>query len=161
MRFYIRGRKLWGAQPPRNKLVSQTPATVHTLVVHHTAGGIPLAESVPAELRAIQRLHQEARGWSDIGYNVLIDRQGRAWEGRGLQYVGAHTQYHNTGSIGVAFLGNYETHKLNVRQRIAYRRLLRLLKRKGFRFTIIRGHKDMPGQATACPGKNIMEGLKL
>lgn len=161
MRFYIRGRKLWNAQPPKNTLIPQDPSTVHTLVVHHTAGACPPAQSVPAELRAIQRLHQEARGWSDIGYNILIDGQGRCWEGRGLGYVGAHTLYHNTGTLGVSFLGNYETRKLNLRQRIAYRRLLRLLRRKGFRFTVIKGHKQMPGQATACPGKNIMEGLNL
>lgn len=158
--FYIRGRRKWDAPPLEETPTPQDPSTVHTLVVHHTAGIAPLARSVPAELRSIDAQHRN-QGWIGIGYNVLIDRQGRAWEGRGLFVVGAHTKLHNTETIGVSFLGNYENIKPNRRQLVAFNLLKARLRMRGFRFTVIKGHKQMPGQATACPGKYLMEGLGL
>ena len=67
----------------------------------------------------------DANGWSDIGYNFVIDRWGRVWEGRGLFRVGAHTLGHNTGTVGVSFMGNYENIKLNKRQIQAFNDLKR------------------------------------
>ena len=36
----------------------------------------------PAIIRSIYAYHVKSRGWSDIGYNFLVDRFGRIWEGR-------------------------------------------------------------------------------
>ena len=69
---------------------------VHAGFVHHTvnANNYTAAE-VPAILRGIYAYHTQSRGWRDIGYNYLIDRFGRIWEGRygGITrpVVGAHT----------------------------------------------------------------------
>ena len=162
--FYIRGRKKWDAAPPRDTPTYQDPSTVKTLVVHHTAGLAPSAKFVPAELRSIQRQHMSgSRGvpFNDIGYNILIDRQGRCWEGRGLRVVGAHTLGHNTGTLGVSFLGNYQNITANRRQLVAFRLLKARLRLHGFRFTRITGHKLMPDQATACPASLVGSlGLK-
>jgi hypothetical protein len=61
-------------------------------------------------LRSIQAYHQDTRGWDDIGYNFVIDRFGVMWEGRagGIRnpVIGAHAENHNTGSVGVAYLGD-------------------------------------------------------
>jgi uncharacterized protein with LGFP repeats len=66
---------------------------------------------VPAIIRAIYRYHAVSRGWGDIGYNVLVDRFGRLWEGRygGLAstVIGAHAGGFNTGTVGIAMLGDY------------------------------------------------------
>lgn len=159
--FRIRGRHSWGARPLRS-ITSQRPGDVHTLVVHHTAGAAPskLADA-KRQMREIERQHMDDNGWSGPGYNVVIDRAGRVWEARGLHLVGAHTLGHNTRTFGVSFMGNYETMELNRRQRIAYFALKRRLRLHGFRFVAIRGHRQMPNQATACPGKNVMRQLGL
>src|SRR3712207_8057915 len=56
--------------------------------------------------------HAVSRGWGDIGYNVIVDKFGRAWEGRtgGLAstVIGAHAGGFNTGTFGVSMMGNYD-----------------------------------------------------
>lgn len=159
-RFWVRGRKLWDARPARAITRDDWSRGV-TLVVHHTAGTRPRTENAErAELRAIQAAHQ-AQGWSDIGYNYVIMPSGRVYEGRGYNVVGAHTANHNTGTIGVCFAGNYEVVKPSRAQLVAYRRLVRLLKKHGAQIRRVRGHKQMPNQATACPGRYLMRALKL
>jgi hypothetical protein len=158
---FILARSHWGAVKARGT-TNQEAKDVHTLVVHHTVGGAPVtAIGAKREMRNIQRMHMEAHGWSDIGYNLVIDRWGRIWEGRGLHRVGAHTLNHNTGTIGVSFMGNYEKLELNERQYRAFQDVKAILKRHDIHITSIKGHKQMPGQATACPGRHIMERLHL
>ncbi len=160
--FYIRGRRVWGAKPPRN-----TPTREHwsdgvTIVIHHTAGSTPstaLAEA--AEMRAIQRMHQHGKGWNDIGYNYVIAPSGRVYEGRGYDVTGAHTGMHNTGTIGISFMGNYDVNRPTVRSIAAYALLVRRLKRKGARITRVTGHCFMPDQSTACPGRYLIRALRL
>ena len=48
-----------------------------------------------------------APGWWDIGYNFLIGEDGRVYEGRGWDAVGAHTLGYNSVSIGIAFIGDF------------------------------------------------------
>ena len=33
-------------------------------------------------MRAIQRHHQDGRGWSDIGYHFIVDGGGHIYQGR-------------------------------------------------------------------------------
>jgi hypothetical protein len=100
-------RSAWGARAP--KAVHFTTAKM--AFVHHDAGTNDYsADQVPAILRGIQAYHMDAQGWDDIAYNFLVDKWGRIWEGRGRldQTVrGGHTGGFNTGSIGIAVLGNY------------------------------------------------------
>lgn len=160
----INSRSKWGAVSPHGPVTHDDWTHNNlTLVVHHTAGAaVSALGKVKAELRSIQRAHMSgARGepFNDIGYNYIIDRLGRVWEGRGWGVRGAHTLMHNTNTIGISFMGNYEVQKLNVAQRLAYYRLVRKLQRKGARIRSIKGHRQMPGQSTACPGKNALKQL--
>ena len=58
-------------------------------------------------------LPRARNGWNDIGYNYLVDKYGRIFEGRGggliQNVIGAHAQGFNTGSVGVAVLGTYDS----------------------------------------------------
>lgn len=160
--FYIRGRRVWGARTPRNTPTRDTWSDGVTIVVHHTAGVAPrnqLGEEM--EMRAIQRMHQYGRGWNDIGYNYCIAPSGRVYEGRGYEVVGAHTADHNTGTIGISFMGNYDVNRPTVRSLAAYVLLVRRLKRKGARVGRVTGHCFMPDQSTACPGRHLIKALRL
>ena len=83
--------------------------------MHHTVNANDYTEAqVPALLRSIYALPREvAAGWSDIGYNFLVDRFGRIWEGRygGIDrpVVGAHTLNYNDDAFAMSAIGNFDT----------------------------------------------------
>jgi len=106
----IHGRSEWGAAPPASS--PTTAPAVKMAIVHHTAGSNNYTpEQVPSIIAGIQTYHQRSQGWNDIGYNFLVDKFGRIWEGRaggiGAAVVGAHASGANTGSVGVSVLGDY------------------------------------------------------
>ena len=62
----------------------------------------------------IRRWHVEERGWSDIGYNHVIDVDGSVIGGRDrdndgdfAEETGAHAKGYNTQSIGVSLVGGH------------------------------------------------------
>jgi hypothetical protein len=82
--------------------------------VHHTAGTNGYTQlQAPAVVRAIQLYHVKGNGWNDIGYNALVDRFGTVYEGRAggvdKNVVGAHARGFNTGSFGIAVMGDFRT----------------------------------------------------
>lgn len=110
----IQPRAAWD---PNNECAPRgTPAigSVQGVVVHHTVGTNDYAPAqVPAILLGICKFHRNGNGWNDIGYNVLVDRFGGAWEGRagGLTQavVGAQAQGFNAVTSGISMLGNFQT----------------------------------------------------
>jgi hypothetical protein len=108
----ILGRAAWGADESRVRNAPTYMPTIKAAVLHHTAGKNNYSASqVPSIIRGDYAYHL-SRGWSDIGYNALVDRFGRIWEGRagGLDraVMGAHAGGFNTDTFGVAMLGNYD-----------------------------------------------------
>jgi hypothetical protein len=98
-------------------------------VVHHSAGSNSYSRAQSAAVvRAIQLYHVRGNGWDDVGYNFLVDKYGQVFEGRfgGMDrnVIGAHAQGFNTGSVGVAVLGNYNSAALTAAARSALVRLL-------------------------------------
>ncbi len=79
-------------------------------------------------MRGIQLYHVKGNGWNDIGYNFLVDRFGKVFEGRygGIErnVVGAHAEGFNTGSVGVAVLGEYSSLAVAAKAREALARVL-------------------------------------
>ncbi len=104
-------RAEWGAD---EGLRSGSPsyAPVKMAFVHHTAGGNDYTPAdSPALMRGVYAYHTRSLGWSDIGYNFLIDRFGTIFEGRygGMDrgVVGAQVFGFNTGSTGVSVMGTF------------------------------------------------------
>ena len=110
----VYSRAQWGADESIMTWAPHYAPTIRAATLHHTAGANNYtAGDVPAILRSIYRYHAVSRGWGDIGYNVLVDKTGRLWEGRvgGLAstVIGAHAGGFNSGTFGVSMLGNYDT----------------------------------------------------
>jgi len=109
----IGSRKSWGANERLRKGKASYAPKVRAAVVHHTAGSNSYsAGDVPGILRGIYSFHTKGRGWSDVGYNVLVDKYGRLWEGRAggvdRAVIGAHVAGYNTGTFGISVMGSYE-----------------------------------------------------
>lgn len=58
-----------------------------------------------AALVATVRAWHLARGWSDVGYHVLIDRAGSLRAGRDLERTPAAQRGHNTGTVAIMVHG--------------------------------------------------------
>ncbi|MDQ1644088.1 MAG: hypothetical protein QOJ50_272 [Cryptosporangiaceae bacterium] len=109
-------RSSWGAS---QRLMTWAPEYAPQLlaaVLHHTATTNSYRpQDVPAILRSIYHFQAVTRGWGDIGYNVIVDKFGRAWEGRyggiGRVLIGAHAGGFNAGTTGIAMLGNFTNAK--------------------------------------------------
>ena len=123
---------------------------------------------MPGIIRGIYAYHTQSKGWSDIGYNFLVDRFGRIWEGRygGVDrpVVGAHTLGYNDYAFAMSAIGNYEIAQPSDAMVQAYGALfawklsLHGVDASSTRqrvgpdtFQAINGHRDA-GQ-TACPGR--------
>jgi putative cell wall-binding protein len=106
-------RAQWGADESLRSGVPEY-GTIKAGFVHHTVNANNYtASQVPAIIRGIYAFHTESRGWSDIGYNFLIDRFGRTWEGRAggvdMPVIGAHTGGFNSQLFGAAAIGTFNT----------------------------------------------------
>ena len=107
-------RAQWGADESIRRGSPDYSSTVKVGFVHHTASSNDYTPTQAAAMvRGIYAYHVKSNGWSDIGYNYLVDRYGRAYEGRagGLDryVVGAHTGGFNASSFGVSLLGDFST----------------------------------------------------
>ena len=85
--------------------------------VHHTVNANTYtAEQAPGLVRGIFAYHTQSNGWCDIGYNFLVDRFGRIYEGRkgGLTGFtqGAHAGGFNEETFGVSVIGTFTSVQL-------------------------------------------------
>ncbi|WP_112246496.1 N-acetylmuramoyl-L-alanine amidase [Kribbella monticola] len=174
------GRRGWGADErlrSHNGAACVRPkytSTVQAAFVHHTADRNNYTRAqVPAMIRAMYAYHVRSRGWCDLGYNFLVDRFGRIFEGRyggtQLPVLGAHTGAFNANSFGVSLIGNFENAKptgsmLEATARVIawkldanYRSPQATVVLDGSRLHTVSGHRDT--KATACPGNNLYSQL--
>lgn len=167
----IYSRAQWGANENLRDKKSLHYGTVKAGFIHHTVNANNYtAEQVPALLRGIYAYHTQSRGWSDIGYNYLVDRFGRIWEGRygGVDraVVGAHTLGYNEYAFAMSAIGNFDVAQPPQAVLDAYAKLFAWklslydiradapkLYVKNRYLPAINGHRDVG--KTACPGKYL------
>jgi peptidoglycan hydrolase-like protein with peptidoglycan-binding domain len=139
-------RVQWGARPAR--AISRVESSARTgFTVHYSAG--PPTQTP----QQIQNYHMDSNGWDDIGYNFLVDRAGRVYEGRGWNIQGAHATGHNVTHIGVCFIGRDGEATPNTLRAI---RALYLHANKLTGKTLAKTwHGGLSGQATPCPGSSL------
>lgn len=139
----------WGARTPTSRKKISVPVKENWL--HHTAGSEAGAEG----MRRIQNYHMDTKGWSDIGYSWVYDKDERTWyEGRGWGYSGAHTYGHNSVSHGLCVMGNFQNESVpqSLIDDVAWLVWQAHIYDKG-PDKLTGGHRDV--SSTACPGSNL------
>ena len=172
-------RANWGADESlRQNQDGVEYGDVRGAFVHHTAtSNSYTSDEVRGIIRSIYRYHVLSRDFYDIGYNFLIDRFGRIWEGAygGVHraVVAAHTKYYNSQSFGVGAIGNFQERSVPSRVLNAYAALIAWkfdvhgvhYARNTARYTndgahnlpVVSAHRDT--KSTACPGKYLYAKL--
>jgi hypothetical protein len=146
-------RAQWGARPPR----SRSTISAGNVAIHHS-GSPTEAKAGHAEcagvVRAIQRYHQDGRGWSDIAYNFLVCPHGVVFEGRGYG-VRSAAQGTNDGNAryhAVCVLGHDATEQAMA----AVREIIGEIRAR-YEGTDVKPHSAF--KATSCPGDQIRAWL--
>ncbi len=140
---------------------------INEIILHCSAtrpewmAGRPVAEKV-AEIR---RWHVRDRGWSDIGYHFVIDRDGAVARGRPVERVGAHTVGKNAMTIGVCLIGGHGSDaddafadNFTPEQDKAARLIIAQLRKQFPAINRVTGHNNYA--AKACPGFRVASWLK-
>lgn len=171
----IFSRAQWGADESIRNKSALRYGSISAGFVHHTVNANNYTEAqVPGILRSIYAYHVKSRGWSDIGYNFLVDRFGRIWEGRygGIDkaVVGAHTLGYNDYAFAMSAIGNFDVVQPPEVMLQAYGALFAwklglhgvnpasMSQQVGrSRFAAINGHRD--AGSTACPGRYLYAKL--
>ncbi|NHC24656.1 hypothetical protein G6553_15940 [Nocardioides sp. IC4_145] len=181
----IRNRQAWGANENLRDKPPSYISTIQQVHVHHTVNSNSYSrEEVPALIRGMYAYHTQSLGWSDLGYNFLVDRFGRIWMGRAggaaKNVRGAHTLGFNHNSAGVSVIGNFDQVKppsavIAAIARVAAWKLDQYGRDPLGRVTItsegsdkfrsgrsvtlpvIDGHRDT--NDTSCPGSNLYAAL--
>lgn len=127
------------------------------ITIHHD--GAEFHGGGRARMRALQSWSRRVRGWVDIPYHFLIDRDGNIFEGRPLEFVGdTATEYDPTGHALITVMGNYNIQEINEAQLAA---IIDLASWLCYEYSLspqlIRGHRDYA--ATSCPGINLYRYL--
>ncbi|MEZ4700240.1 MAG: N-acetylmuramoyl-L-alanine amidase [Rhodothermales bacterium] len=175
-------RAAWGARPFIGTPEPLARPSYTRMSFHHAAccSAYTYEEGL-AQLRSIQIFHQDVRGWSDIGYQFLMDQEGRVYQGRPFLdnrpnldrppqlAMGAHVGNANTGNIGVSVLGCYHPAEgpecEDMLSPAAYDSLITIFAylSENYRVTTpnLLGHRDQG--STSCPGDNnyaLLPGMR-
>lgn len=162
-----------------NASYTVTYITATHTVIHHGASPDTYTDG-QAVVRSYWNYHVNSLGWTDIGYNYLVDKFGNLYQGRhnpslpASDVRGAHAGNANSGSIGVNFLGNLDVTLATAAQLQTVDELLGWwYDDKGFDPTTsasmttqaygvqvkprINGHRDIG--STTCPGNDLYAKL--
>lgn len=160
-------RRDWGARPWRRFTPQTNPSEGF---IHHSTDRLAEYADTLAEqkaiARAIQRYHMDNEGWDDIGYNFLIfqpyghrtgalggsaTKYARIFQGRPITHVPAAQAHHNTDTIAICVVGNFDhddSVKDNTRHAIEV-----LINQRLPTLRVLGGHRDV--FATECPGDTL------
>ena len=117
--------------------------TTKRIIIHHS-------DSDQGSAALIHGWHL-ARGWSGIGYQYVINKDGTIERGRPEKYVGAHAgAAGNSDSIGICLAGKLDNYLPTNQQIDSLVWLIKDIESRYGDLAVI-GHKDV--MATACPGK--------
>ncbi len=155
-------RSAWTREGARTQYTNPL-GTVTRITIHHEGSTVFTAtaqEDVARRLASIRASHLQRKAkrtgqpWADIGYHYAIDPGGRVWEGRSLQYQGAHVDQQNEQNLGIVMLGNYDRQSPNRAQIAALDAFVAdQMRRYHVRLNRVYTHQEL--DSTACPGSAL------
>lgn len=134
---------------PAGDFSARPLAGIDTVAIHHTAGPKWAGWDVVAAA------HVNQRGWAGIGYHIGIKGGRVAYLGDASQ-ARACCQNQNHRVLCVVLAGNYENETVDAPDAEALRRVVAVIQRWAGRKLAVKGHREVPGQATACPGRHLL-----
>jgi hypothetical protein len=147
-------RSVWAKAQPVPSLMNRM-LPVRYITVHHTALRFAdSSESATAAMMERIRLGHRDRNFGDIGYHFAVDRAGRVWEGRPLNWQGAHVAKKNEGNLGIVALGNFDEQSPSSAQVDALRRFMAQAMRT-YNVPVSRVKTHQEWAATRCPGTQL------
>ena len=160
-------REDWGALPTDCTLLEDD---WYRFAIHHTAGSQTSGGTVMGALQATQAWTMGGGGFCDVPYQFLVGYDGSLWEGRALNlFSGATGGGNNDGNIAVSLMGCYDVpgcsnggQSAELVMIAATRTLVETLAAEHFitpTTDTLRGHREWPGNATACPGDQVLPRL--
>lgn len=149
-------RAQWGWTPLERGLEEHT---IERITIHHGGVDFPDDKDPVQHLLALQSWSRSDKDWIDIPYHFMIDRQGRIYEARPINFPGdTNTTYDPSGHALVEVMGNYEHQVLGSAQLDSLVAMTAFLAREyGIPVEKIRGHRDYAD--TTCPGEDIYRYL--
>jgi hypothetical protein len=160
-------RSNWKARPTKCTLDDLNKVK---MAIHHTETPQKSGGTYEGRLRQIQAYHMDIQNYCDVGYHYLVTDDGRVWEGRPIAKLGAHVYEHNTGNIGISFVGCYHssgcdgfgsTSPPKASLSAAANLIDALAKTYGIAKTPakVKGHGEHQGANTTCPGDNLLSRI--
>ncbi len=142
----------------------------YRFAIHHTAGNRTSGGTVMGAIQATQAWTMGGGGFCDIPYQFLVGWDGTLWEGRALDlYSGATGAGNNDGNIAISFMGCFDEpgcsdggHPAELVMIAGARLLVDTLAGEHVitpNEDTLRGHRQYPGQSTACPGGRVVPRL--
>ena len=125
---------------------------VNYLAIHHTAA--PDTQT-PNE---IANFHINSNGWGGIGYHFVISKEGVVYYVGDISTARANVANLNEQVIGICLIGNFTSIEPSAEQVDSCGKLCDFFINNYpdlpniDSWDDVRGHKELPGQSTACPG---------
>ena len=133
---------LRGQLPAAGQYPTRDMAKVNAVVIHHSA-------SRGQTIRNLAEYHVAVRGWNGIGYHFAVGWDGMVYQMNDVERRTNHAQGHNSRTIGVVLVGNYDLIHPSPAMVGSAAYLVRYLGRVYGARTVF-FHRDL--KATACPG---------
>lgn len=133
---------LRGQLPTSGEYPMRDMERIDAVVIHHSA-------SRGQSIRNLAEYHVAVRGWNGIGYHYAVGWDGMVYQMNDVERRTNHAQGHNSHTIGVVMVGNYDLiHPTPIMVGSASHLVRYLGEVYGARMVLF--HRDL--KATDCPG---------
>lgn len=130
-----------------NNMSKRKLSEIYLVILHHRCG--------TGDVESIHEYHKDKLKWAGIGYHYYIRFDGSLYEGRPVDYIGAHCPSNNTHSIGICFEGDFRKDQPTVEQISTCKELILTLRKEFPSIKRVLNHNDL--YATLCPVVNLKE----
>lgn len=125
-------------------MIHYKPRSKTSRIILHDSHTGPEVTNAAEHLRVLGRV----KGLLDVGYHLVIERDGRLVQTRPLNVIGSHLPGHNHDSIGICLAGNEERGFTEAQLEA----LQGLINMPGLRELPLLGHYEIPRSGTRRSG---------